>query len=300
MERASPGNPTAIAPASQTLARGLDVLEQVAATGGGALGVIAARLGLSRTTVHRLASSLVERRYLNLTPRRGYSLGPKLLELGSLAGEQIALLRTAAPIMEALAEETGDAVQLSVRDGHAAMVAGCVGGRRRLAPRLRVGERQELARCAAGLALLLDARAEELTAMNKHARKGEVAELIASLRAAAQGGIVLDCLADDGEISTMAAPVRGANGDIVAAIGVAMASPYRVEGTSAAARLALLRASAALSGELGWRITNAHDGASGLSTARELLAQDGGGRGSAAPGRVRRRSKAAVAATTIS
>ncbi len=262
--------------------------------------MIAARLGLPRTTVHRLASSLVERRYLNLTPRRGYSLGPKLLELGSLAGEQIALLRTAAPIMEALAQETGDAVQLCVRDGHAAVTAGCVSGRRRLAPRLRVGERQELSRSAAGLALLLDARAEELTAIWAHARKGEAAAMIASLRAATQSGIVLDCLADDAEISTMTAPVRGANGNIVAAIGLAMAAPYRVEGTSAGARQALLRASAELSGELGWRITNAHDGAAGRPAARELLGQDGAAREAPGCGRVSRRSKAAGAATTIS
>ena len=140
------------------------MLEQVA-TGAGGLGAIATRLGLSRTTVHRLASSLVERRYLNLTPRRGYSLGPKLLELGCMAREQIALIRAAAPIMEKLAEETGDAVLLCVREGDASVMAGTVAGRRCLAPRLRVGERLDVRRSAAGLALLLDARAEELAAL---------------------------------------------------------------------------------------------------------------------------------------
>ncbi len=287
--------PAAAVSASQTLARGLDVLEQVA-TGGNALGVIAARLGLSRTTVHRLASSLVERRYLNLTPRRGYSLGPKLLELGSLAGEQIALLRAASPIMEGLAEETGDAVLLSVRDGAACVTAGCMSGRRRLAPRLRVGERQDLWRSAAGLALLLDEDEAGLARLGK--REGTGA-LQARLREAAESGLVLDANADDGEIATMSAPIRGADGRIVAALGVAMASPYRAEGMADGARDALLRAGAALSAELGWRIAKAHDGARAQGAARELLGQDQRPRSAPPEGRGRRRGKTADAATTI-
>ncbi len=295
MELAS-AKPASPATASQTLARGLDVLEQVA-TGGGALGAIAASLGLSRTTVHRLASSLVERRYLNLTPRRGYSLGPKLLELGSMAGEQIALLRAAAPIMEALAEETGDAVLLSVREGSACITAGCIAGRRRLAPRLRVGERADIWRNASGLALLLDADADELTALSKQRADG--ADLWGILRVAAESGIVFDGANDDSEIATMTAPVRGADGRIVAALGVAMASPYREEGMSEGARQALLRAGAALSAELGWRITNAHAGGQQPGAARELLSSDEGSRTDRSAGRGRRRGKAAVTATTM-
>ena len=40
------------------------------------------RLSLHRSTTHRLATALIERRYLTLVPGRGYQLGPKLLELG--------------------------------------------------------------------------------------------------------------------------------------------------------------------------------------------------------------------------
>ena len=295
MELTHPKRALAAHTPSQTLGRGLDVLEQVA-LGDSGLVAIAARLGLSRTTVHRLASSLVERRYLNLTPRRGYSLGPKLLELGCVAREQIALMRAAAPIMEALAEETGDAVLLSVRESEAAITLGCVPGRRSLAPRLRVGERRDVRRCAAGLALLLDACADEVAALFTPRESGEAAGFAGKLATAAASGIVLDDPTGASEIATMAAPVRGADGHISAALGLAMATPYREAGMAPAARAAVLRASAALSAELGWTITNAHDGAPETSAARELLS-DAESQRSAAPSR--RRGKAAVAATTI-
>ena len=69
---------------SQTLLRGLDVLDAVA-EGPISLAKLAQTLELTRSTTHRLAAALVERNYLTLTPREGYQLGPKLLELGHLS-----------------------------------------------------------------------------------------------------------------------------------------------------------------------------------------------------------------------
>jgi len=61
---------------TQTLARGLDILNAVA-EGFTGIAEIAEALQLSRSTVHRLAATLVEHRYLNFAPRMGYSLGPR-------------------------------------------------------------------------------------------------------------------------------------------------------------------------------------------------------------------------------
>jgi AraC-like DNA-binding protein len=69
---------------SQTLLRGLDLIDAVADRPI-ALAELASRLGLTRSTTHRLASALIDRRFLTFTPRQGYRLGPKLLELGFLA-----------------------------------------------------------------------------------------------------------------------------------------------------------------------------------------------------------------------
>ncbi len=265
---ASPqGAPASQTPASQTLGRGLDVLEQVA-SGPVALGVIAHRLGLSRSTVHRLATSLLERRYLTLAPRRGYCLGPKLLELGSVARGQIGLVRTARPIMEALADATGDAVLLATRDGQTAMLIDSVPGARRLAPRLRVGERLDLVRSAAGRALLLDDA--EASWRGLLPETADPAAFMAELARSARAGLVLDDAEAEPDIVTLAAPVRGADGVIRAALGLATASAYRLAGLAPAARDAVRDAAAALSQELGWRVTIRHDVLPPDQTEREL------------------------------
>jgi DNA-binding IclR family transcriptional regulator len=258
------------ATASQTLGRGLDVLEQVAA-GPLALNAIAARLGLSRTTVHRLATSLLERRYLNLAPRRGYSLGPKLLELGSMARGQIGLVRTARPIMERLAEATGDAVLLTVRDGDTAAVADWVPGTRRLAPRLRVGERHDLVKRASGRALLVwDSAAEQMAVWGRLAG-GDAARFLGSLSDASACGYVVDEAGTDPEIAMLAAPVRGSDGTVRAALSVAMAATYTQTGLAPAARDKVLLAASVLSQELGWQITDRHDASPETDAERELL-----------------------------
>ncbi|MBW3617909.1 MAG: helix-turn-helix domain-containing protein, partial [Proteobacteria bacterium] len=110
------GQPDGRAPSgSQTLLRGLDVLEAVA-EGPVGLPELAARLELTRSTTHRLAAALVDRRYLNFVPREGYTLGPKLLELGFHAQQQKDLPRVARPYLEALAASTEDTVHLGVLD----------------------------------------------------------------------------------------------------------------------------------------------------------------------------------------
>ena len=270
------------------------MLEEVAA-GPVALNVIASRLNLSRSTVHRLASSLIERRYLTLAPRRGYSLGPKLLELGSRARGQISLVRTARPFLEMLAEATGDAVLLAVREGDSAIIADSVAGARRVAPRLRVGERLDLLRHAAGRALLLDHDPAAMAALPALlARQNQGAALaqpsskpaseawdqqnaaflgafLAIMRRAAAAGLARDDEAADAEIVSLACPVRGADGSIRASLGVALAATYKRIGLGAAAQTLLRQSAESLSQELGWRRAALHDAQASTEAERELL-----------------------------
>ncbi|HKT95438.1 MAG TPA: helix-turn-helix domain-containing protein, partial [Paraburkholderia sp.] len=71
---------------TQTLLRGLAILE-AAAAGVRDLRSFGAVLGTTRSTTHRLVSSLVQARYLRQV-QGGYLLGPKLIELGTIALEQ--------------------------------------------------------------------------------------------------------------------------------------------------------------------------------------------------------------------
>jgi DNA-binding IclR family transcriptional regulator len=226
---------SSVSPASQTLVRGLDVLEQVAA-GPAALSAIARQLGLSRSTVHRLATTLLERRYLNVTPRRGYSLGPKLLELGFRAREQISLVRLARPYLEALAAETGDVAILAVRDGDDVLIADRAAGRRRVLPSVRTGDRVKLDASALGHALGLQP---------------------ADMSGGAPAAVVRSVSGADPapEIRTIAAPVFGADGSVRAALGIAAASVYADRAHHDAAAAAVKAAARAMGAELGWQVS---------------------------------------------
>jgi DNA-binding IclR family transcriptional regulator len=226
-----------ISPASQTLVRGLDVLEHVA-EGPAALSAIARQLGLSRSTVHRLATTLLERRYLNANPRRGYSLGPKLLELGSLARDQISLVRLARPYLEALAARTGDVALLAIRDRDSVLIADQACGRRRVLPSLRTGDRLVLSESALGRALMLPTDS------------GTTGQ-----SATAFGSVIVDRGESEPEICTIAAAVRGADGNVRAALGIAAAATCVEADELAAAVAAIADAAAEMAAELGWRAT---------------------------------------------
>ena len=100
---------------TQTLLRGLAILE-AAAAGVRDLRSFGAVLGTTRSTTYRLVSSLVQARYLRQV-QGGYLLGPKLIELGTIALEQMPLTAVARPHLQVLADATLDTIHLGVRDG---------------------------------------------------------------------------------------------------------------------------------------------------------------------------------------
>jgi DNA-binding IclR family transcriptional regulator len=245
-------------PASQTLVRGLDVLEVVAG-GPVALPALAHRLGLARSTTHRLATALLERRYLTLVPREGYGLGPKLLELGSCAQEQTALVRVARPYMESLAAKSLDTVLLYVRDGGASGRVGAlllerVAGHRRLLPALRIGERMDITAGAPGYALLIDETEDGWRAAFSAdtGADSRAADFLGGMRKFAALGYTLD-MADPVEgVRSVAAPVRDARGVIVASLGLASAAHYLDDTRLAMLGAAVAGAASLLSADLGY------------------------------------------------
>ena len=86
-------DPYASLKGAQSLMRALDILDQVI-NGPVKSADLARNLDLTRSTTHRLAQALRARDYLAITPD-GYSLGPKLLQLGSMAQEQTDYVGTA-------------------------------------------------------------------------------------------------------------------------------------------------------------------------------------------------------------
>ncbi len=103
----------------QTVDRALQLLLAFGAEGQ-ELGVteLAARVGVHKSTASRLAATLAERGFLERPPGSdSFRLGPELGRLGLLALGGRDLVELAGPVMERLAQETGETVNLAVLDG---------------------------------------------------------------------------------------------------------------------------------------------------------------------------------------
>ena len=245
------------APGSQTLQRGLDVLDALTE---GALGLndLSEKLGLSRTTTHRLAAALVERRYVTMKAREGYTLGPKLLELGYIVQQQRLLPGTARPHLEALSDLTEDTVHLGVLDDDRALYLDKITGRRRINISSRIGDRQPVTSTGLGKALILDmdeARWRELYATEGSGDGPYSVPLetwVEQMRDYAQKGHAFDLEENEDRIRCAAAPIRDVSGRIVGAISVSGAAQYMIDERLAALAEDVKATARAISGELGW------------------------------------------------
>ncbi|MCU0265560.1 MAG: IclR family transcriptional regulator [Actinomycetia bacterium] len=79
---------------------------------------LARRLGVAKSTAHRLLSTLCARGLTEQNPETGqYRLGLHLFELGQLSQNRIRLRRTALPLLEELREVSGWTIHLAIADG---------------------------------------------------------------------------------------------------------------------------------------------------------------------------------------
>lgn len=241
---------------SQTLQRGLDLLDQVI-DGPIKLADLSERMGLTRSTTHRLANAMVERGFLTFLPREGYQLGPKLLQLGFLAQAQADVVQIARPHLEALATASEDVVHLGRLDGDQALYLDKIPGRRRVEISSRIGDRHPLTSTGLGKALMLDEGeptwrrafdAEHLAGI--HA--ADYGLWLERMRGYAAAGRAFDLEENEDQIRCVAAPIRDASGAIVAAISLSSAAQYMDDDRMAALSEDVRAAAHKVSADLGW------------------------------------------------
>lgn len=241
---------------SQTLLRGLDMLEAVA-NAPLSIPEIAAATGVTYPTAHRIVSVLLERRYLRQQENRSYTLGPKVVELGFLAYQQTDLTKIARPFLEEMAQQTSDTVHLARLEDGQVIYLDKLQSRRPIEISSRIGGRKPAISTGVGKALLLDESEEEwrrLFARDRNLMRVEISEAdwIAKMRDYRRGGFSYDIGEDEREIRCVSAPLRDASGRIVAAISVSSTTDYMPPERMQTLVPVVTRTAAAISAELGF------------------------------------------------
>lgn len=100
-----------------TLARGLEIIELLAQEGELSVSEVAKRTGINRTSSHRYLATLKEAGYASQDEDSRYRLSYKVFELGSKIVGLFSIREQAWPLMQKLALEYNETVNLACLDG---------------------------------------------------------------------------------------------------------------------------------------------------------------------------------------
>ena len=233
----------------------LDVL----ADGGGELGTneLARRAGINASTTSRLLATLAARELVAYVPETGrYRLGRRLVELGHAAVGGTDLRELARPHLSALVEETGETTTLSAAGETDAVTIDFAQSSASVQSVARVGRPSIAHATAVGKVLLafggVEPPPEPLRAFTGRTITSRE-RLLAELARVREEGFALAVGEREEDLNAIAAPVRGADRELVAILGVQGPAPRFGPGRMEAALGALVEHAQALSRSLGWR-----------------------------------------------
>lgn len=191
------------------------------------LSELARRARMPLSTAHRVVGELHTWGGLERGTDQRYRIGLRLWEVASMAPRGLGLREAALPYMSDLYEATHENVQLAVREGIEVMFVERIAGRHAVPVLTRVGGRFPMSATGVGLVLLAHAPAavqEQVLARTTErftpltvTDPGLLRRILADIRrtglAVSDRQITMDAL-------SVAAPVPGADGEVVAALSV--------------------------------------------------------------------------------
>lgn len=193
---------------------------------------VARKTGIPRTTVHELLTTLVAREYLvRDEPGTSYRLGVRFLHLGNAYASRFDLLSAANSVAREFADQSGETVNVAVREGANVFYLAKVQGRDNLRLPSSIGQRVPANVTALGKVLLselpddtLDALfpdAERLPALTERSIT-TLNALKSELRGVRERGVAFEDRESAPDSRCAAAPVRDSAGEIIAAISVSV------------------------------------------------------------------------------
>jgi DNA-binding IclR family transcriptional regulator len=216
----------------RVLARALRILEALGAGHGESLAELARATGLPRSTVHRILAALEGEGYLEQDGAGRYRASLRLVLLGQRVLGQNALLAAVRPAMRRLLAATGETVFCGTLDEEGVLVLDVLPSSRPISPLPRPGSRAPAHASSMGKVLLahLPAAAQgrflarPLPRFTPHTIT-EPPRLADALQQARQTGYAVNAEEEDLGVACVAAPVRDASGQVVAALSVAAPAP---------------------------------------------------------------------------
>lgn len=205
------------------------------------------RTGIPLTTVHRLVNSLTEAGFVERDQHGRLHVGLRLWEIATLAPRGLGLREVALPFMEDLFEVTHEHVQLAVREGEEVIFVERLSHRTAIRVFNRVGGRYAMTPTGVGRVLLAYAPPEvQEDVLSVPARQlspytvtsvQDLRRMLADVRA--RGYAITVDQVNVGSMS-VAAPVHGSDGSVVAALSVVV----RAGSTSSSSLVPLVQTTA--------------------------------------------------------
>jgi len=190
---------------------------------------LAKRLGLAKSTIHRLATTLVADGLLEQDPQSGkYRLGIALFRLGALVRRRMDVSNEARPFLFDLRKKTNETVHLAILDGTEIMYVYYLESTQAIRMRSDLGGRKPAYCTAEGQAILAFGPSDVVDRVTRGGLRartpqtitdaGRLAKALALVR---QRGYAMDDEESEIGMRCIAAPIRNDGGEVVAAVGVA-------------------------------------------------------------------------------
>lgn len=220
------------------------------------------RLDLSTSTVHRLVATLAAERLLEQDRATGrYRLGLALYALGTAVTEHVDLHQAALPVLTTLRHSTGEMVHVAVLDGLEVIYVERLESHHMLPIFRRVGHRLPAHGTSSGKVLLAALEREDLLVrlggVTLEARTPRTitdpAALLAELDRVAERGWASNEEEGHAGVVSVGAPLRGADGSVIAALSVVGATARMQGATMRRHRALLVESAAVISHRLGHR-----------------------------------------------
>lgn len=187
------------------------------------------RLGVAKSTVHRLAATLAAEGLLEQDREsEKYRLGIALFRLGALVRRRMDISSQGRPYLYALREKTNETVHLAILDGTEIMYVYNLESTQAIRMRSDLGVRKPAYCTAEGQAILafqpqpvIDAVIAQGLTPRTPQTITDPAELIKALAVVRQRGCAIEDEESEIGMRGISAPIRNDAGDVVAAVGLA-------------------------------------------------------------------------------